>query len=93
MIFRVEVSLAAQKDLRRVPRPIATKLRTWAARVRKLGLETVRKTPGWHDEPLKGDRQGQRSIRLSLGYRAFYEIDDDGTVEFVMVMEVNKHDY
>ncbi|STX29298.1 Uncharacterised protein [Legionella beliardensis] len=27
-------------------------------------MET-RKSPGWHDEPLKGERAGQRSIRLN----------------------------
>jgi len=47
--------------------------------------------------PLQGDRTGQRSIRLSRSYRAFYVIRDrpekDQTVEFVSVEEVNKHDY
>lgn len=56
------------------------------------GLEETRKVPGYHDEPLKGDRAGQRSIRLSRSYRAIYEVKKD-TVEFVSVEEVNKHDY
>ena len=33
--------------------------------------------PGYHDEPLKGHRAGQRSIRLSRAYRAIYEIKED----------------
>ena len=56
------------------------------------GLEEVRKARGYHDEPLKGHRAGQRSIRLSSSYRAIYEIKKD-TVEFVSVEEVSKHDY
>jgi proteic killer suppression protein len=54
----------------------------------------VRKVPGYHDEPLTGDRTGQRSIRLSRAYRAFYVIERDAVrVEFVHVTEVNKHEY
>jgi len=57
------------------------------------GLEQTRKQPGFHDEPLKGRRKGQRSIRLSRAYRAVYEIRRDGSVEFISVEEVSKHDY
>jgi proteic killer suppression protein len=53
----------------------------------------VRRIPGFHDEPLAGQRTGQRSIRLSISYRAIYEIRRDGSVEFASVEEVNKHDY
>jgi hypothetical protein len=56
------------------------------------GLEDVRKIRSYHDEPLAGRREGQRSIRLSLSYRAFYRIVE-GAVEFVDLFEVNKHDY
>jgi toxin HigB-1 len=56
------------------------------------GVDAVRRVPGYHDEPLSGKRFGQRSIRLSKSYRAFYEID--GTVaSLVRVLEVNKHEY
>lgn len=56
------------------------------------GLEEVRKVPGYHDEPLKGDREGQRSIRLNKAWRAIYTIH--GTqIKFVFIEEVSKHDY
>jgi len=42
----------------------------WVAAVELDGVEEVRKAPGYHDEPLKGSRAGQRSIRLSRSYRA-----------------------
>ena len=57
------------------------------------GLEEIRKIPGYHDEPLHGERRGQRSIRLSRGYRAIYIVKSDNSIEFVSVEEVNKHEY
>ena len=57
------------------------------------GLEQVRRAPGFHDEPVRGPRQGQRSIRLSRSHRAFYVVDEDDAVEFVRIEEVNKHVY
>jgi proteic killer suppression protein len=30
---------------------------------------------------------------LNRAYRAIYEIKEDGTVEFIQILEVNKHDY
>lgn len=93
MIHRVEVTPRALKQLRRVPKHIVENLMIWVAAVEANGLEEVRKVPGYHDELLKGDRRGQRSIRLSKAYRAIYEIKGDGTVKFVSVEEVNKHDY
>lgn len=57
------------------------------------GLPLTRKIPGYHDEPLKGNRSGQRSIRLSRSYRLLYiEEPEYGTV-IVKVIEVNKHEY
>lgn len=92
MIRRVEITKLAEKQLRKLPRHIVDNLMIWVAAVEHDGLEETRKVPGYHDEPLKGDRIGQRSIRLSRGYRAFYKIKKD-TVEFVSVEEVNKHEY
>jgi len=93
MIQRVELSKRARKDLARVPRHIAIKLDYWIAAVEKDGLEQVRKVPGFHDEPLKGFRAGQRSIRLSRAYRAIYRVVAKDTIEFVLIEEVNKHEY
>jgi proteic killer suppression protein len=92
MIFRVEISRLAEKQLRKLPRHIVDNLLIWVAAVEHDGLEAVRKVPGYHDEPLKGDRTGQRSIRLSRAYRAIYEIKQD-TAKFVSVEELSKHEY
>jgi proteic killer suppression protein len=92
MIRRVEITRLAEKQLRKVPRHIVDNLMIWVAAVEHDGLEEVRKVRGYHDEPLKGDRTGQRSIRLSRAYRAVYEIKE-GTARFVSVEQVSKHEY
>lgn len=93
MIRRVKLSKLTGKQLKKVPRHIFENFVAWIDDVEARGLEEVRKIPGYHDEPLYGDRRGQRSIRLSRAYRAIYVIRDDGIVEFVLVEEVTKHDY
>jgi len=92
MIAQVRLSRRAQKDLMTVPKHVAIKLGAWVDDVQARGLEEVRKIPGFHDEPLKGSRAGQRSIRLSRAYRAIYVIRNED-VEFVSVEEVTKHEY
>jgi proteic killer suppression protein len=62
MIKRVELSKLARKQLKKMPRHIVENLTSWVDDVKTRGFEEVRKTPGFHDEPLHGDRQGQRSI-------------------------------
>ncbi len=92
-MVKVEFTRAAFKSLKSLPANIVSKLKTWVADIELTGLERVRKLPGWHDEPLKGKREGQRSIRLNKAYRAiYYETKDEKTV-IVMIIEVSKHDY
>jgi proteic killer suppression protein len=93
MINQVSISKRAVSDLKKVPKYIRLNLELWVAAVEADGLQTVRKIPGYHDEPLKGDRAGQRSIRLNKAYRAIYVIKADGSIEFVEILEVNKHEY
>lgn len=92
--MKVEISKSAKKDIRKLPKIIVTKLQLWVFSIETIGLEATRIKggKGLHDEPLKGKRAGQRSIRLSRGYRAIYKIRKE-SVEFISVEEVNKHDY
>lgn len=92
MINRVKLARSVERGLVKLPKQVASKLKTWIDAVEHEGLESVRKVPGYHDEPLSGDRAGQRSIRLSKGWRGFYIIEGD-KVSVVVVIEVNKHDY
>lgn len=93
MVRTVRLSRRAQKDLRLAPPHVKSKLKAWTNAVRREGLDEVRKISGFHDEPLKGKRKRQRSIRLSRGYRAIYRVLGDGTLRFARVEEVTKHGY
>lgn len=93
MITVVVIATKARKDLRTCPAHIVRNFMAWVGSVQTAGLEVTRQLPGYHDEPLKGQWQGYRSIRLSKSYRAIYSIRDDGVVEFAHVETVNKHDY
>lgn len=64
----------------------------WVESISEIGLEETSKSKGFHDESLKGNRKGQRSIRLNRSYRAIYEIKL-GIIKFVEVQEINKHEY
>ena len=81
------------KALSRVPVYIRDKFLAWARLVEELGVRHARKYKGFHDEPLKGSRAGQRSVRLNRAYRAIYIENTSGEVEIVEVIEVTKHDY
>jgi proteic killer suppression protein len=92
-IFEVLITKAAQKDLTKTPHHIISKLIAWIDSVSISGIREIRKTLSFHDEPLKGKRLGQRSIRLSKAYRAIYVIAKNGSVEIICITEVNKHEY
>lgn len=93
MIFEVYFTKRAEKDFRNLPTHIQLKFTFWVESVKEVGLQSVRKNPGWHDEPLKGLRRGQRSIRLSKMWRAIYVIKENNLIEFIEVLEINAHDY
>ena len=89
----VQIAKFAEKQLRKIPLHIKEALLIWAQSVEELGIREARKISGYHDEPLKGNRAGQRSVRLNRSYRAIYEESSDGSLILVTIVEVNKHDY
>jgi proteic killer suppression protein len=92
-IYTVKFSKQALKDLQKIPHHIIINLEAWIHAVGLCGLSEVMKIRSYHDELLKGDRAGERSIRLNKAYRAIYIIKNDGCVRFVEIMEVTKHEY
>jgi proteic killer suppression protein len=79
----------AQRQLKRTPKQIVRKLRDWVLRVSTYGLREVAKIPGYHDEPLSGERKGQRSIRLSRLWRAIYHL----VPQRLTITTVTPHEY
>ena len=90
---RVVVGRFAEQQLRSVPRHTREALQFWKETIEQLGMRAMRRMSGYHDEPLKGARAGQRSSRLSRSYRVIYEERETGEVLLIAVLEVNKHDY
>jgi proteic killer suppression protein len=87
----VQYETHLEKALKKLPLYIVEKLKMWAKTVNNYGISEARKCKGYHDEPLKGERRSQRSIRLSKSYRAIY-IEDKNIIK-ITVIEVNKHEY
>ncbi|KYG67415.1 hypothetical protein AZI86_00600 [Bdellovibrio bacteriovorus] len=92
-MYVVELSRTAQKQVSKLPHHVRDNFHLWVFGVRTKGLAEMRKISGYHDEPLVGVHRRQRSIRLNRSYRAIYEIKDNGEIEFIEIIEVNKHDY
>ena len=90
---RVSLTKKGTRDLKAVPHYIADKFQLWVDLVENEGMAHARKIKSFHDEPLKGKRRGQRSIRLSKAYRAIYVERESGKLDIVEVQEVNKYDY
>lgn len=80
-----------EKQLERVPDFIQKKVILWVFLVESKGLAEVMKSPGFHDEPLKGIHQGKRSVRMNRAYRLIYRLIEDRI--HIELLEVNKHDY
>ena len=92
-IFDIKLSWQVRKRLKKLPLFIVLKLQAWIDDVGHRGLSEVRKIVGYRDEPLHGNRMGQRSIRLNRSYRAIYVINKNTSVSFIEIIEVNKHAY
>lgn len=92
-MWRVLWSKKVEKQLSKIPHHIADKFRAWTLAIEENGMPYVRTLKGFHDEPLKGDRHGQRSVRLNQAYRAIYVEYPNGEIKIVEVIEVNKHEY
>lgn len=91
LLTRVSVSKFAEKQIQKLPLHIYEALYFWIHSVEYKGLNEIRKLSGYHDEQLKGQRAGQRSVRLNRSYRVIY-IELTKEIE-IQIIEVHKHDY
>ena len=79
-----------QKTCRKLPLVIVKKYELWKSIVFRHGPDKLRDFPGFHDEKLKGRRQGQRSSRLSQQYRVIYTLERNMVT--VSVLEITPHE-
>ena len=54
-------------------------------------IRGIERKPIFHDEKLKGDREGQRSSRLNIQYRVIYSIEKE--VVTIYVIDITPHKY
>jgi proteic killer suppression protein len=91
---QVILSKRATKDLQKIPRFLQVNFHRWVTYLTEVGYEETQKVKGFHDEPLKGLREGQRSVRLNRAYRVFYQvIAETQEVIILNILEINKHEY
>ncbi len=90
---QIFISKFAEKQIKKLPISISEALFIWVESVEFSGIAEVRKLKGYHDEPLKGQRKGQRSIRLNRSYRVIYAENENKDLILITVIEVNKHEY
>lgn len=76
---------------KKLPKQVLKKYELWKNLVFRHGPDILKKFPGFHDEPLKGKRKGERSSRLSLKYRVIYTVKRD--IVTVYVQEITAHKY
>ena len=79
------------KKCKKIPLQVLKKYELWKDLVFRHGPEILKEFPGFHDEKLKGDREGQRSSRLNLQYRVIYRVNGKDII--VYVLELAPHKY
>ncbi|MCK5850800.1 MAG: type II toxin-antitoxin system mRNA interferase toxin, RelE/StbE family [Kiritimatiellae bacterium] len=79
------------KKLSRIPAEVLKRYEKWKDIVSISGPKGLKLIKGFHDESLRGKRQGQRSSRLGLQYRLIYKIKNKKL--YVKVIDITPHDY
>jgi len=90
-MWHIKEHRSIEKICEKLPSEVVKKYELWKDLVFRHGPEKIREFPGFHDEKLKGKREGQRSSRLSLQYRVIYTVERD--VVTVFVLEITPHNY
>jgi proteic killer suppression protein len=90
-MWHIKEHRGIEKICRKLPPTVVKKYELWKDIVFRHGPEKLREFPGFHDEKLKGKREGQCSSRLSLQYRVIYTVERD--IVTVFVLEITPHDY
>lgn len=92
-VVQVKLSRLAEKQLEKLPKHIKKLFYIWITSLEENGMNATRKISSYHDEPLKGNRYGQRSVRLNRAFRIIYSETPEGNILLIVVIEVNKHEY
>lgn len=92
-MWRVQWDQSVHKQIHKLPDSMVGSFYDWVNAVEQLGMERVRILPGYHDEKLRGQLRGLRSVRISKAYRVLYYEIEDGLIKVAQVTRISKHDY
>lgn len=79
------------KIIVKLPLDVVKKYELWKDIVYRHGPDKLREFPGFHDEKLKGELEGNRSSRLNIQYRVIYSIEKE--IVSVYVIDITPHKY
>ena len=78
-------ALHERDDSTRVPAALVPRLRRILFRLQEAGYPASANAPGFRLHPLKGDRAGQWSVRVSGNWRVVFRFDDGEAVDVDLV--------
>jgi plasmid maintenance system killer protein len=90
-MWRIQEYHNLDKIIAKLPLQVVKKYELWKDIVFRHGPDKLREFPGFRDEKLKGEFEGQRSSRLNIQYRVIYSIEKE--VVSVYVIDITPHKY
>lgn len=90
-MWRIEEHRRVEKQLGAAPREILKRYEKWKDIAMISGPPGLRLIKGFHDEALRGARQGYRSSRLGLHHRVVYRVIPEQSL--FQVEHITAHDY
>ena len=90
-MWHIQEHRSLDKVIEKLPLQVVKKYELWIDIVFRHGPEKLREFPGFHDEKLKGELEGQRSSRLTIQYRVIYSVEKD--IITVYVIDITPHKY
>jgi len=90
-MWRIREHHNLNKIIAKLPLEVVKKYELWKNIVFRHGPDKLREFPGFHDENLKGEFEGQRSSRLNIQYRVIYSVEKE--IVSVHVIDITPHKY
>jgi mRNA-degrading endonuclease RelE of RelBE toxin-antitoxin system len=90
-VWQIEEHRRVEKQLHAAPQEILKRYEKWKDIAMISGPPGLRLIKGFHDEALRGERQGHRSSRLGAKYRVIYRVIPEQSL--FQVVRVTPHDY
>lgn len=72
-------------DTRRLPSELVVRLRRMLTALDEATIPRHIDLPGWRLHPLKGDRSGQWSLRVSANWRLIFRFDEGEAVDVDLI--------